>query len=111
MAVTDINALRKWKKIPKDFRQRLLSNVFCITCFETTVVDYTLHDDEQGILKACYAEYITEQSLPKISNVFCITCFETTVVDYTLHDDEQSILITGKCKTCGEDVARLIEDA
>jgi len=69
MAVTDINALRKWKKIPKDFRQRLLSNVFCITCFETTVVDYTLHDDEQGIL------------------------------------------ITGKCKTCGEDVARLIEDA
>lgn len=69
MSVTDMNAMRKWRKIPKDIQHKLINNVFCSTCFNTTIVDYTLHDEKMGIL------------------------------------------LRGKCKTCGEDVARLVEDA
>lgn len=68
MSITDINALRKWKKIPKDLQYRLVNNVFCSKCFETTIVDYTLHDDDHGVV------------------------------------------LKGKCKTCGKDVARVVED-
>lgn len=50
MTVTNINAIRKWKQIPKDMRQKLINNVFCSTCSVTTIVDYTLHDEEEGIL-------------------------------------------------------------
>lgn len=69
MSVTDIEAMRKWKKVPKNIRLQLLSNVFCSKCLVTTIVDYTLHNEDEGVL------------------------------------------LQGKCKTCGEDVARLIEDA
>ena len=69
MSVTDIEAMRKWKKVPKNIRQQLLSNVFCSKCLVTTIVDYTLHTTDEGVL------------------------------------------LQGKCKTCGENVARLVEDA
>lgn len=69
MSVTNIEAMRKWKKIPKDIRQQLINNVFCSKCLATTIVDYTLHEEEEGIS------------------------------------------LQGKCKTCGQDVARLVEDA
>ena len=69
MSVTDIEAMRKWKKVPKNIRQRLLSNVFCSKCLVTTIVDYTLHNTDEGVL------------------------------------------LQGKCKTCGENVARLVEEA
>lgn len=69
MSVTNIEAMRKWKKIPKDFRQKLINNVFCSKCYTTTIVDYTLHNEDAGVL------------------------------------------LKGKCKTCGKDVARLVEDA
>jgi len=69
MSVSDINAEKKWRKLPKELRQRLIQNVFCTKCFETTIVDYSVLDDEHGIL------------------------------------------LTGKCKTCGKDVARVVEDA
>ena len=69
MSVTDFNAARKWREIPKEFQQRLINNVFCKSCFDTTIVDFTMHDDENGII------------------------------------------LKGKCKKCGGDVARLIEDA
>ncbi|MBY7145027.1 hypothetical protein KFZ56_18580 [Virgibacillus sp. NKC19-3] len=68
MSVTDFKAAQKWSKIPKDIQMRLLSNVFCVNCTETTIIDYDMHDDEHGIL------------------------------------------LKGKCKKCGEDVARLVED-
>lgn len=69
MSVTDIEAMRKWKKVPKDMRHRLLNNVFCSKCLVTTIVDYTLHNEDQGVL------------------------------------------LQGKCKACGKNVARLVEDA
>lgn len=69
MSVSDINAERKWRQIPKEMRERLIRNVFCPTCFETTIVNYSVLDDQYGIL------------------------------------------LKGKCKTCGNDVARLVEDS
>lgn len=45
-----------------------------------------------------------------LGNVFCSSCGVTTIVEYTLHDEKFGILIKGKCKKCGMDVARLVED-
>lgn len=68
MSVTDLEAVRKWKRIPKEIQQKLINNVFCRNCFTTTIVDYVIVNKEQGIV------------------------------------------LQGKCKTCGGDVARMIED-
>jgi transcription elongation factor Elf1 len=45
-----------------------------------------------------------------VRNVFCSVCGVTTIVKYTLHDNKYGILLKGKCKKCGKDVARLVED-
>ncbi len=45
-----------------------------------------------------------------INNVFCSKCGVTTIVDYSITADKYGILLKGKCKTCGNDVARLIEN-
>lgn len=66
--ITDIKALKKWSRIPKDYQQKLISNVFCSQCKVTTIVDYSITDDKYGVL------------------------------------------LKGKCKTCGNSVARLIEN-
>ncbi|MDE5414764.1 hypothetical protein [Alkalihalobacterium chitinilyticum] len=50
MSTIDINAIRKWKGIPDDFKQKILSNVFCINCGVTTIINYSIHDDSDGIL-------------------------------------------------------------
>lgn len=68
MSESNLNAQKKWGKIPEDIQQKLIDNVFCSTCFTTTIIDYTLHDDEYGIV------------------------------------------LKGTCKTCGKDVARVVED-
>ena len=45
-----------------------------------------------------------------INNVFCSKCGVTTIIDYSLHNDRHGILMKGRCKKCGNKVARLIED-
>lgn len=50
----------------------------------------------------------TQQLL--INNVFCFACGVTTIVKYSLNNDKHGILLKGKCKKCGKDVARLVED-
>jgi len=45
-----------------------------------------------------------------INNVFCSKCGVTTIVDYALHNDRFGIVLKGKCKKCGKDVVRLVED-
>ncbi|MEW9123093.1 MAG: hypothetical protein AB2421_10315 [Thermotaleaceae bacterium] len=45
-----------------------------------------------------------------LNNVFCSNCGVTTIVEYSMHNDKFGILLKGKCKKCGMDVARLIED-
>ena len=69
MSVSDFNAEKKWRKLSKEMRERLIHNAFCSKCFVTTIVDYSVLDNEYGIL------------------------------------------LKGKCKTCGKDVARVVEDA
>lgn len=50
----------------------------------------------------------TQQLL--IHNVFCSQCGVTTIVEYVLHNDRFGVVLEGKCKTCGKDVARFVED-
>lgn len=45
-----------------------------------------------------------------LANAFCVNCFVTTIVDYEITSDKLGIVLRGKCKHCGEDVARVIED-
>lgn len=45
-----------------------------------------------------------------VNNVYCSACGVTTIVEYTFHDNKFDILLKGKCKKCGKDVARLVED-
>ena len=50
MSVIDFKAAQKWAKVPKNFQEELIRNVFCSSCFETTIIDYTLHDDKFGVV-------------------------------------------------------------
>lgn len=45
-----------------------------------------------------------------IDNVLCSECGVTTIVEYTLLDDKFGVLLKGKCKKCGNDIRRLVED-
>jgi len=45
-----------------------------------------------------------------LENAFCIDCFVTTIVDYEITLDKFGIVLRGKCKQCGKDVARVVED-
>ncbi|WP_096186490.1 hypothetical protein [Evansella halocellulosilytica] len=44
-----IKAAQKWAKVPKDFQEKLIHNVFCRNCGVTTIVDYEIKDDNQGL--------------------------------------------------------------
>ena len=50
MSITDIKAARKWSKIPKNYQDQLINNVFCGTCGVTTIVEYSLSNDKFGVL-------------------------------------------------------------
>jgi hypothetical protein len=65
---SNLAAIRKWNKLDKATKQRLLENVFCSDCFVTTIVDYEITMEKAGIV------------------------------------------LRGKCKKCGKDVARVVED-
>ncbi|TLS36019.1 hypothetical protein [Pseudalkalibacillus caeni] len=56
-------------------------------------------------------------SIPKetrsrlISNVFCSNCADvTTIQGFTIEDNQFGIVLKGKCKKCGHEVARVVED-
>jgi len=49
MSIIDFEAARKWNKISKDLQYRLINNVFCPNCFETTIVDYSIKSGDGGI--------------------------------------------------------------
>jgi hypothetical protein len=45
-----------------------------------------------------------------LDNVFCGKCFVTTIVDYNMTlTDDGFVLLTGKCRKCGGDVARVVD--
>ena len=66
--IDDIDAMRRWLQVPEEFRSKILDNVFCSNCFNTTIVNYSLSARKDGVL------------------------------------------ISGKCKLCGKNVARFVED-
>jgi len=48
--IIDMKAMEKWNKIPKELQKRLINNVYCSKCFETSIVDYDIKDDKYGIV-------------------------------------------------------------
>ena len=45
------------------------------------------------------------------NNVLCSACGVTTIIMYCLHDDGIfAVLLKGKCKKCGLNLARLVEN-
>ncbi len=50
MSVIDMQAVKKWKKVPEQMQRQIVDNAFCTTCFVTTIENYTLHDDPQGLV-------------------------------------------------------------
>ncbi|MFS0777597.1 hypothetical protein ABC255_16545 [Neobacillus sp. 3P2-tot-E-2] len=43
-------------------------------------------------------------------NVWCVNCIDVVqIVDYVVQDSPPSIALAGKCKNCGNDVARFID--
>lgn len=45
-----------------------------------------------------------------IENVWCGNCLdETTIVGFIVEDDKYGIVLKGRCKNCGQQVARVVE--
>lgn len=41
----------KWRKVPKNIREKILSNVFCSNCkCAVKVVDYSIEEDKIGLI-------------------------------------------------------------
>ena len=58
---TDINAATRWNTLPENIRQKILNNVFCVNCFNTTIVEYDIVEDDgfvvlKGKCKKCGAK-------------------------------------------------------
>ncbi len=56
-------------------------------------------------------------SIPKdvryelLNNVWCGNCSDvTSITGFIIEDSEIGIVLKGKCKTCGQDVARVVEE-
>ncbi|MCF6139177.1 hypothetical protein [Pseudalkalibacillus berkeleyi] len=46
-----------------------------------------------------------------IQNVFCANCRDAvTIVDFIIVNNPYGVLLKGKCKTCGNEVARVVEN-
>lgn len=64
--------------------------------------------DIKAIKKWAKIPPVTQQMI--ISNAFCHKCGVTTIVDYALHNDRFGVVLKGKCKKCGGNVARFVEN-
>ncbi|MBO7746438.1 hypothetical protein I8J29_19680 [Paenibacillus sp. MWE-103] len=46
-----------------------------------------------------------------VRNVFCGNCGGAVeIVDYSIREEKYALLLTGKCRTCGRPVARVVEN-
>lgn len=50
MSIIDFEAAQKWSKIPKEMQQRFINNVFCSSCYTTTIEKFTIHSEDGGVL-------------------------------------------------------------
>jgi len=64
--------------------------------------------NKEALRKWSNLDKATQEAL--LANVFCVKCAVTTIVDYEIVPDKYGIVLKGKCKKCGHDVRRLIED-
>lgn len=51
--VNNVEALRKWNKLDKTTQEKILTNVYCINCQVTTIVNYEITErtlDEYGCI-------------------------------------------------------------
>ena len=46
----EFDTMRKWTAIPSHFRQKILDNVYCGNCGNTSIVDYRIEDHTLGIV-------------------------------------------------------------
>ena len=50
------------------------------------------------------------KAVQKWNKLFCFNRGVTTIVDYSMDLDKFGMLLKGKCKKCGRDVERMVEN-
>lgn len=137
-SIVDYKARKMWDDLSEDTRQQFLKELFCFKCSSSEAEFIKILDDKikyrlVGKCKQCGNEVVTlinkeklenrnKSALDKwnaipenikkmlINNVFCRTCGVTTIIDFDVKNDELGIVLEGKCKKCGNGVARFIEN-
>jgi len=64
--------------------------------------------DIAALRKWSKLDEVTQNRL--LANTFCVDCFVTTIVDYEITMEKVGIVLRGKCKRCGKEVTRVVED-
>jgi len=137
-SIVDDKARQLWDDLPEETRQLFLNELFCFKCSSSDAEFIKILDDKikyrlVGKCKLCGNEVVTlinkeklenrnKSALDKwnaipervqdllINNVFCGACGVTTIIDFDIKNDELGIVLEGKCKKCGNEVARFIEN-
>lgn len=137
-SIVDAQAQKAWDALPEETRQHFLDELYCFKCSSSEAEFLKILDDKVkyrliGECKECGNEVVTTilkeelkdlnksalekwNAIPEnikkmlINNVFCRTCGVTTIIDFDIKNDELGIVLEGKCKKCGNEVARFIEN-
>jgi len=137
-SIVDDEARKKWDALPEETRQHFLDELYCFKCSSSEAEFLKILDDKAqyrliGECKECGSEVVTTilkeelkdlnksalekwNAIPEnikkmlINNVFCGACGVTTIIDFDIKNDELGIVLEGKCKKCGNEVARFIEN-
>ncbi|RAP75088.1 hypothetical protein [Paenibacillus montanisoli] len=70
------------------------------------------HAENISSIKALQAWRAIPQHLRDklVRNVFCGRCLNAVeIVDYSIRQEKHALLLTGKCRTCSQPVARVVE--
>ena len=57
-----------------------------------------------------WSKFDKETQEKLLANVFFINCHITTIIDYEIDTDKFGLILKGKCKKCGRNVTRVIEN-
>lgn len=135
-SIVDDAAQKTWDDLPEETRRVFLDELRCYKCSSSDAEFIKILDDKtdyriEGKCNECGNRIRTSinkerlknfrssslekwNAIPKriqellINNVFCGTCGVTTIVDFDIKNDELGIVLQGKCKKCGNKVARFI---
>jgi hypothetical protein len=137
-SIVDAQAQKAWDALPEETKQHFLDELYCFKCSSSEAEFLKILDDKVkyrliGECKECGNEVVTTilkeelkdlnksalekwNAIPEnikkmlINNVFCRMCGVTTIIDFDIKNDELGIVLEGKCKKCGNEVARFIEN-